>query len=55
MKVRFSLLSLRVLSAASAVVLLCASGVFAQSTDDAAPFLALSGIMLTFVLVLGLG
>jgi hypothetical protein len=55
MQVRFRLFSFRAWSAVFAVVLLSATGAFAQSMDDAAPFLALSGIMLMFVLVLGLG
>jgi hypothetical protein len=55
MQVRVRLFSLCAWSAVFAVVLLFATRALAQSMDDAAPFLALSGIMLMFVLVLGLG
>jgi hypothetical protein len=55
MKLRFSPFSLPGLSVAFITVLMFVSGALAQSMDDAAPFLALSGIMLMFSLVLGLG
>jgi Family of unknown function (DUF5684) len=55
MKVRSSLLSLRALSVVFGVIVLSATGAFAQSMDDAAPFAALSGVMLMFVLGLGFG
>jgi hypothetical protein len=54
MKARFSPLSLRGLSIALVAVLLSASAALAQSSD-AGPFAALSGVMLLFVVVFGLG
>jgi Family of unknown function (DUF5684) len=54
MKVRFSPLSLLGLSIALVAVLMSASVALAQSTD-AGPFAAMSGVMLLFVVVLGLG
>ena len=54
MKVRFNPLSLLGLSIASVAVLVSASAALAQSSD-AGPFAALSGGLLMFVVVLGLG
>ena len=54
MKARFSPLSLRGLSIALVAVLLSASAALAQSSD-AGPFTALSGVMLLFAVVFGVG
>ncbi len=55
MKIRFIPSSLRPMSVGFVAVLMFASRASAQSMEDAAPFLALSGIMLLFMLVLGIG
>ncbi len=54
MKVRFTPLSLTGLSSALVAVLMFASVALAQSSD-AGPFAALSGALLAFVVLLGLG
>jgi hypothetical protein len=56
MKVRFTALSLLGSGIALVVLVLSASAVLAQSSDTGAgPFAALGGVMLLFVVVLGLG
>lgn len=55
MKFSFSPFSLRGLSFAFVAILIFDGGACAQSMEDAAPVMALSGFMLMFMLVLGLG
>jgi hypothetical protein len=55
MKVRFSPLSLLGLSIGLVAVLMSAGAALAQSSDAAGPFAALSGVMLMFFVVFGLG
>ena len=55
MKARFSPLSLLGLTIGSVAVPLSASAALAQSSDATGPFAALTGVMLLFVVVFGLG
>jgi Family of unknown function (DUF5684) len=55
MKARFSPLSLMGLTIGSVAVPMSAGAALAQSTDATGPFAALTGVMLLFVVVFGLG
>ena len=55
MRIRFSPWSLRALRMALIAVLMSAAAAQTQSSDARGPFAALTGVMLLFVLVFGLG